>query len=62
MGDNSEYRLLSMSIKKPPKYGSVLSKDLTQRQNYLTHYVQKDETLQGIALKYNVSVSSFIGF
>lgn len=57
MGDNSEYRLLSISIRKPPKYGSVLSKDLTQRQDYLTHNVQKDETLQGIALRYNVSVS-----
>jgi len=56
MGDNSEYRLLSISIKKPPKYGSILSKDLTQRQNYITHNVQKDETLQGIALKYNVSM------
>ena len=39
--------------------GSVLSKDSTQRQNYITHNVQKDETLQGIALKYNVSVSVF---
>lgn len=57
MGDNSEYRLLSISIRKPPKYGSFLSKDSTQRQNFLTHDVQKDETLQGIALKYGVTVS-----
>ncbi|KAJ8937571.1 hypothetical protein NQ318_023101 [Aromia moschata] len=55
--DRGSYEKLSIrdcagSLKK---YGST-SKHVTRNENYIKHYVSNTDTLQGIALKYNVTI------
>lgn len=45
-------------VAKQPKYGSV-SKNTFREPRYIQHKLQSSDTLQGLALKYNVSVSHF---
>lgn len=56
--DRNSYEKLSIreSSKSLKKYGST-SKHVTKNENYLKHYVTNTDTLQGIALRYDVTVS-----
>ena len=56
MDDRSEYKLLTISLKRPPTYGSLQSYSQTQKQRFVVHQLTTDDTLQGLALKYNCSV------
>ncbi|KAL3287891.1 hypothetical protein HHI36_002347 [Cryptolaemus montrouzieri] len=44
------------SARSLKKYGSTSSKHATKSENYVKHYVCHTDTLQGIALKYDVSI------
>lgn len=57
--DEPSYEKLSIreSARSLKKYGSTSSKLATKSENYIKHYVCNTDTLQGIALKYDVSVS-----
>lgn len=53
--DRGSYEKLSIrdSARSLKKYGSTSK---TRNDNYLKHYVTQTDTLQGIALKYNVTI------
>lgn len=46
----------SASARSLKKYGSTSSKHATKSENYIKHFVTNTDTLQGIALKYDVSI------
>ncbi|XP_076269093.1 uncharacterized protein LOC143201738 isoform X2 [Rhynchophorus ferrugineus] len=56
--DRGSYEKLSIrdSARSLKKYGSTSSKTATKAENYLKHFVSNSDTLQGIALKYNVTI------
>lgn len=56
--DRNSYEKLSISesARSLKKYGST-SKHVTRNESYVKHYVGHTDTLQGIALKYDVTVS-----
>ncbi|XP_044744493.1 lysM and putative peptidoglycan-binding domain-containing protein 2 [Coccinella septempunctata] len=56
--DEPAYEKLSIreSARSLKKYGSTSSKLATKSENYIKHYVCNSDTLQGIALKYDVSI------
>lgn len=58
--DRGSYEKLSIreSARSLKKYGST-SKHVTRNEHYIKHYVCNTDTLQGIALKYNVTVSYY---
>lgn len=58
MDDKSSYERISIreSAASLKKYGST-SRHVSRNENYIKHYVSNTDTLQGIALKYNVTVS-----
>lgn len=58
MDNRNSYEKLSIreSAKSLKKYGST-SKHIAKNENYIKHQVQNTDTLQGIALKYGVTVS-----
>lgn len=60
--DRGSYEKLSIrdSARSLKKYGSTSSKNATKNENYVKHFVSNSDTLQGIALKYNVTVSMLI--
>lgn len=53
--DDSEKELLTKSMKSQNKYGSTGNH--VTKEKYLTHVVLPTDTLQGLALKYHVTVS-----
>ncbi|CAH1164118.1 unnamed protein product [Phaedon cochleariae] len=55
--DRGAYEKLSIreSASSLKKYGST-SKHLTRNENYIKHFVSNADTLQGISLKYNVTI------
>lgn len=57
--DRNSYEKLSISesARSLKKYGST-SRHVTKNENYIKHYVTNTDTLQGIALKYDVTVST----
>lgn len=59
MDNLRSYERLSIreSAKSLKKYGST-SKHVTRNQNFIKHTVSSSDTLQGIALKYGVTVST----
>lgn len=58
MNRNSYEKLsISESARCLKKYGST-SRHVSRNENYIKHYVQDTDTLQGIALKYDVTVSA----
>lgn len=61
MADNSfsEKQSIKDSLKSLKKYGSTCN-HMKRPEHYITHAVQKTDTLQGIALKYNTTVSIII--
>ncbi|ENN80108.1 lysM and putative peptidoglycan-binding domain-containing protein 2 isoform X2 [Dendroctonus ponderosae] len=56
--DRGSYEKLSIrdSARSLKKYGSTSSKNNTKNENYIQHFVSNSDTLQGIALKYNVTI------
>ncbi|CAH0550771.1 unnamed protein product [Brassicogethes aeneus] len=56
--DRGSYEKLSIrdSARSLKKYGSTSSKHVTRNENYIKHFVTQYDTLQGIALKYNVTI------
>ncbi|KAL1501102.1 hypothetical protein ABEB36_006490 [Hypothenemus hampei] len=56
--DRGSYEKLSIrdSARSLKKYGSTSNKNLTKNENYIKHFVGNSDTLQGIALKYNVTI------
>lgn len=56
--DRNSYEKLSISesARSLKKYGST-SRHVTRNENYVKHFVGNTDTLQGIALKYDVTVS-----
>lgn len=56
--DRGSYEKLSIrdSARSLKKYGSTSSKNSTKNENYSQHFVSNSDTLQGIALKYNVTI------
>lgn len=54
--DISETQFLKNSIVNHVKYGSTNQKSNTTKLKYLTHYVDTNDTLQGLALKYGCKV------
>ncbi|XP_045471593.1 lysM and putative peptidoglycan-binding domain-containing protein 2 [Harmonia axyridis] len=56
--DEPSYEKLSIreSARSLKKYGSTSSKYATKSENYIKHYISNTDTLQGIALKYDVSI------
>ncbi|XP_023212245.1 lysM and putative peptidoglycan-binding domain-containing protein 2 isoform X1 [Centruroides vittatus] len=54
-GDGGERTSLGCYVKKQTKYGSV-SNNINRREKYIVHTVHPDDTLQGIALKYGVTM------
>jgi len=56
--DRNAYEKLSIreSAKCLKRYGSTSSKNATRNENYMKHYVTNTDTLQGIALRYNVTI------
>lgn len=58
MEDRGMYEKLSIreSARSLKKYGST-SKHVMKNENYIKHTVTSTDTLQGIALKYGVTVS-----
>lgn len=52
----SEKQSIKDSAKSLKKYGSTCN-HLKRPEHYVTHVVQKTDTLQGLALKYNTTVS-----
>lgn len=57
--DRNSYEKLSITESAKPlkKYGST-SRHVTRNETYIKHFVANTDTLQGIALKYDVTVSS----
>lgn len=57
--DRNSYEKLSITESAKPlkKYGST-SRHVTKKESYLKHFVTNTDTLQGIALKYDVTVSN----
>ncbi|KAJ8934447.1 hypothetical protein NQ314_013321 [Rhamnusium bicolor] len=55
--DRGSYEKLSIrdSARSLKKYGST-SRHVTRNENYIKHFVSNTDTLQGIALKYNVTI------
>nr|CAI5856684.1 unnamed protein product [Callosobruchus analis] len=55
--DRGSYEKLSIRESAAPlkKYGST-SKHIPRNESYIKHYVTNTDTLQGIALKYNVTI------
>lgn len=64
MENRNSYEKLSIrdSAKALKKYGSTSSKYSTRNENFIKHTVSSADTLQGIALKYGVTVSSLLMF
>lgn len=58
--DRGGYEKISIteSVGALKTYGST-SRHVSRKENYIKHYVSNTDTLQGIALKYNVTVSIF---
>lgn len=58
--DRNSYEKLSISesARSLKKYGST-SKHVNRNESYVKHFVENTDTLQGIALKYDVTVSLF---
>jgi len=58
--DRGSYEKLSIrdSARSLKKYGSTSTKNNTRNESYVKHFVSNTDTLQGIALKYNVTVST----
>lgn len=58
--DRGSYEKLSIrdSARSLKKYGSTSTKNNTRNESYVKHFVSNTDTLQGIALKYNVTVSN----
>ena len=52
----SEKQSIKDSVKCLKKYGSTCN-NMKRPEYYITHIVQKTDTLQGLALKYNTTVS-----
>ncbi|XP_060519775.1 lysM and putative peptidoglycan-binding domain-containing protein 2 [Cylas formicarius] len=52
------YEKLSIrdSARSLKKYGSTSSKMITRNEKFVKHFVSNSDTLQGIALKYNVTI------
>lgn len=48
---------LSINSRSLKKYGSTTSRKNTKNETYVNHQVSRSDTLQGIALKYGVTVS-----
>lgn len=63
MEDRGVYEKLSIrdSARSLKKYGST-SKHIMKNDNYIKHIVISTDTLQGIALKYGVTVSFKLKF
>ncbi len=55
-GGRNERSSLGIHTKKHTKYGSTSQSSQTN-ETFLKHYLQPNETMQGIALKYGVTVS-----
>lgn len=62
MDDRHAYEKLSIrdSARSSKKYGSTSNRNNTRNESYIKHFVTKADTLQGIALKYGVTVSSVL--
>lgn len=58
--DRGGYEKISITESVGPlkTYGST-SRHVSRQENYIKHFVSNTDTLQGIALKYNVTVSIF---
>ncbi|XP_030747159.1 lysM and putative peptidoglycan-binding domain-containing protein 2 isoform X2 [Sitophilus oryzae] len=56
--DRGSYEKLSIrdSARSLKKYGSTSTKTATKAESYIKHFVSNSDTLQGIALKYNVTI------
>lgn len=56
--DRAAYEKISITESVGPlkTYGST-SRHITRQENYIKHFISNTDTLQGIALKYNVTVS-----
>lgn len=59
MDDRNSYEKLSIrdNARSLKKYGST-SKHVMKNDNYVKHVISSSDTLQGIALKYGVTVST----
>ena len=55
-GEMEERRSIRDSGRKLKKYGSTSNKHATRNEQLMKHVVSKEDTLQGIALKYGVTV------
>ena len=51
----SERSSLGKSMKTQNRYGSTTTQ-VPQKETYVKHYMKPGETLQGISLKYTISV------
>lgn len=58
---NEEKGLLGPALKPHRRYGST-SVNMKKPDHVLVHLVSKGDTIQGIALKYGVTVSSYFKF
>ncbi|XP_065168895.1 lysM and putative peptidoglycan-binding domain-containing protein 2-like isoform X2 [Atheta coriaria] len=58
MDDRHAYEKLSIrdSARSSKKYGSTSNRNNTRNESYIKHFVTKADTLQGIALKYGVTM------
>ena len=56
---DSEHSTFGDFAKNQTKYGST-TKSIHTNEQFLKYSLQKDDTLQGIALKFGVSVSSYV--
>ncbi|CAG9760215.1 unnamed protein product [Ceutorhynchus assimilis] len=56
--DRGSYEKLSIrdSARSLKKYGATSSKNATKNECYIKHFVGDSDTLQGVALKYNVTI------
>lgn len=59
--DADEYHFIGNIVRKQTKYGSTVNHSFKEPR-YIEHKLQPSDTLQGLALKYNVSVSIFTNF
>ncbi|XP_050297485.1 lysM and putative peptidoglycan-binding domain-containing protein 2 isoform X2 [Anthonomus grandis grandis] len=56
--DRGSYEKLSIrdSARSLKKYGSTSSKNATKNESFVKHFVTNSDTLQGLAVKYNVTI------
>lgn len=56
-GEQTEKISLSSYAKKHVRYGSMAKESGMKSEKYIKHLVQPSDTLQGLALRYGVTVS-----